>query len=148
VDPKLDLTPPLPPPPSAVAPKHKSPRPQSTPKPKVPEQVGALPPAPAEGGSTGLKRKGLVLDGLIGEILMPGDELVISQGHALGPSPVVLGPGLTLSVGQEDEKESQSQKEEKTAIVTRAGILIKKKPNTFYIEMTARNVSLGNSELV
>ena len=78
----------------------------------------------------GQKRQGLRLSQYIGEIVMPGDEFALTSKEGV----VVLGPGLQLKA------QSNEDEVDKIAIVNKAGVLVKRKPNTFYIEMASRGV--------
>jgi hypothetical protein len=86
------------------------------------------------GGSSelGLKRCNLQLSDLIGDLVLPGDEFVLSSEDGV----VVLGPGLQLKPLKE-----HPAAEKRVAVANKAGLLVQKKPNTFYIEMAARTVS-------
>lgn len=79
----------------------------------------------------GQKRRGLQLSRLVGEVLMPGDEFVLTSQEGV----VVLGPGLQLKSSFTEDPEP------KVAIVVKAGILVKQNPNTFYIDMASRAVN-------
>ncbi len=82
-------------------------------------------------GILGLQRKNLDLNGEQGCVIMPGDEFLMPKES----TKLVLGPGLRSVL-------DPGTKELKSVVACKAGILKKAKPNTFFIEMKTRSVSL------
>lgn len=82
-------------------------------------------------GILGLQRKGLDLNGEQGCVIMPGDEFLIPKET----TKLVLGPGLRSVL-------DPRTKELKSVVACKAGILKKAKPNTYFIELKTRSVSI------
>ena len=80
-------------------------------------------------GLEGLKRKDLNLEEQVGSVLMPGDEFVRPTGGT-----VTVGPGLKFLPAVDGVRKD-------SIVVCKPGILAKRKPNVYYMEVRQRNVS-------
>jgi len=78
---------------------------------------------------TGLKRIGLKLEEQIGKLLLPGDEFHLGNGEN-----VTIGPGLKYLPAKAGLRNE-------TVLVAKGGILAKRKPNVYFMDVRLRTYS-------
>ena len=75
------------------------------------------------------------IDEGVGTFVMPSEEFLVTISDPDQPI-CVLGPGLKVK-----PQSYEAEAAETIAVVSKAGILTRKKPNTFYVDVLLNNVS-------